>query len=194
MIDLPISNIFVQSIYSAIAYSEQLNDIDTTLIEELIEKFGYDYDDYRAMSIVRIFEKKEKADWSDKALSVLVDIALNHKNPELEKPNVIPQEDKEILLVDSIESNAINSVRSEALEAIAEFIWNDKKLVDRFMEPIKKAIEDPNPVMRYASQFALWPIYNIDRKWASEQLISLYENDIRMADFTMEKECSCVYM
>lgn len=182
-IDLLISNVFVQSIYSGIAYSEQLSDIDTIIIEKIIEKFGYDYNDNRALSIIRIFEKKKNAEWSDKILSVLVDIALNHKSPELGKPSVIPQEDKELLLVDSIESNVINSVRSEALEVIAELIWDDEKIVDRFMEPIKKAIENPNPVMRYASQFALWPIYNINRKWASEQLISLYENDIRMAGF-----------
>ncbi len=182
-IDLPISNIFVQRIYSAIAHSEQLNEIDITLIERLIEKFGYDYEDYRAISIVWIFEKRKGSAWSEKALSALFDIALNHKNPELEKPSVIPQEDKEILLVDSIESNAINSVRSEALRAIAELIWDDDKMAERFLEPIKKAVADTNPVMRYASQFALWPIYNIDRKWASEQLISLYEKDVRMAGF-----------
>lgn len=182
-IDLPISNVFVQSMYSAIAYSEQLDNIDTIIIEKLIEKFGYDYDDHRAMGIVRIFEKKANANWNEKALTVLHDIALNHKSPELGKPSVIPQEDKEIFLVGSIESNAINSVRSVALEAIAALIWNDDKIADKFMEPIKKAIEDPNPVMRYASQFALWPIYNINKQWASEQIITLYENDVRMAGF-----------
>lgn len=182
-IDLPISNIFVQRIYSAVAYSEELNEIDITLVEKLIEKFGYDYEDDRAMNIVRIFEKRKSFEWSEKTLSVLLDIALNHKNPQLEKPNVIPQEDKEILLVDSIESNAINSVRSEALRAIAELIWDDDKMAERFLEPIKNAIVDTNPVMRYSSQFALWPIYNIDRKWASEQILSLYENDVRMAGF-----------
>lgn len=182
-IDVPISDIFAQSIYSAVAYSEQLDEIDTTIIEKLIEKFGYDYEDQRAMDIVRILEKKKDTEWSEMVLSVLFDIALNHKNPELGKPNIIPQEDKEILLVDSIESNAINSVRSGALEAISELIWDDEKMMERFMEPIQKAIADSNPVMRYASQNALWPIYNINRKWASEQIISLYENDVRMAGF-----------
>lgn len=180
-IDLLISNVFVQSIYSGIAYSEQLSDIDTIIIEKIIEKFGYDYNDNRALNIIRIFEKKKNAEWSDKTLSVLVDIALNHKSPELGNPSVIPQEDKELLLVDSIESNVFNSVRSEALEVIAELIWDDEKKADRFMEPIRKAIGDTNPVMRYASQFALCSMYNINRKWASEQLISLYQDDIRMA-------------
>lgn len=62
-------------------------------------------------------------------------------------------------------------------------IWDDDKMAERFWEPIKQAVSDVNPVMRYASQFALWPIYNIDRKWASEQVLSLYENDVRMAGF-----------
>lgn len=182
-IDLPISDFFVQSIYSAVAYCEQLDKIDTIIIEKLIEKFGYNYEDQRAMNIVRIFEKRKDTEWSEKALSVLCDIALNHKDPEGEKTTLIPQENKEILIVDSIESHAINSVRSEALEVIAGLIWNDEKIAERFLEPIKKAIRDPNPVMRYASQYALWPIYNINRKWASEQIISLYENDVRMAGF-----------
>lgn len=182
-IDLPISNIFVQSIYSAIAYSEYVNEIDTAIIEKLIEKFGYDYEDYRAMSIIRILEKRKDTEWSEATLSVLFDIALNHKSPELEKPSIIPQDDKKILLVDSIESNVINSVRSEALEAIADLIWNDEEMAERFLGPIKKAIGDSNPVMRYASQYALWPIYNINRQWASKQILFLYENDVRMAGF-----------
>lgn len=182
-IDLPISNIFVQHIYSAVAYSEHLDEIDTAIIEKLIEKFGYDYEDQRAMNIIRILEKRKDAEWSEMTLSALCDIALNHKNPELGKPSIIPQGDKEIQLVDSIESNVINSVRSEALEVIADLIWNDEKMMERFLEPIKKAIGDSNPVMRYASQYALWPIYNIDRQWASEQILFLYENDVRMAAF-----------
>lgn len=182
-IDLPISNIFVQHIYSAVAYSEHLDEIDTAIIEKLIEKFGYDYEDHRAMSIIRILEKRKDVEWSEMTLSALFDIALNHKNPELGKPSIVPQEDKEIQLVDSIESNVINSVRSEALEVIADLIWNDEKMMERFLEPIKKAIGDSNPVMRYASQYALWPIYNIDRQWASEQILFLYENDVRMAAF-----------
>ena len=182
-IDLPISNIFVQSIYSAIALSEQLSEIDTVVIERLIEKFGYDYEDYRAISIVRIFERKTEAKWSERSLSVLFDIALRHKNPELKKPNVIPQDDKEIVMVESIEANVINSVRSKALQAIGELIWNNDKMMERFLEPINKAITDSNPIIRYASQFVLWPIYNINRKWASEKIIVLYENDVRMAGF-----------
>lgn len=182
-IELPISNIFIRSIYTAVVDNEFLNEVDTIIIEELIEKFGYDYEDNRALSIVRMFEKRKSTEWSEKAISVLLDIALNHKNPELGKANIISQEDKEILRVDSIESNAINSVRSEALRSIAELIWDDDKMAERFLEPIKKAVSDANPVMRYASQFALWPIYNIDRKWASEQILFLYENDVRMAGF-----------
>lgn len=182
-IDLPISDTFVQSIYSAITLCERPDMIKVATIEKLVEKFGYDYEDFRAKYIVHIFEKRKNAEWSEKMLSVFFDIALNHKNPEMGKPNVIPQEDKDILLVDSIESNAINSVRSEALEVIAELIWDDEKMAERFSEPIRKAIEDINPVMRYASQFALYPIYNINREWASKQFISLYENDIRMAGF-----------
>jgi hypothetical protein len=187
-IDGVINDIFIKKIYSAIAYNDNMNEIDISLIEKMFKKFGYNYEDRRARSIARIIEKRINVKWSDWVITMLWDIATNHKDPELGKYNVIPQDDKEIHLVESIESNVINSTRSIALRTIGELIWNDNKMAEKFSEPIKKAINDKNPIMKYASLHALWPIYNINRDWATEQILFLYQQDIRMAGFRESKE------
>ena len=50
-------------------------------------------------------------------MDILKDIAINHKNPEIEKPNITNNEDKEMRSFDMLQSNAINCVRGIAAEA-----------------------------------------------------------------------------
>lgn len=187
-IEKPINTVFIERIYSAVSLYDQLNELDTGLLERLIETFGYDYEDHRAMDIVHIFERSNKVDWSEKALYVLKDIAMNHKNPGFDTDEDLLQSNKEVMNVESIEGRVYNSVRSGALQAIAELIWNNSNYATYFMEPIKKAISSDDPVMKYASLYAIWPIYNIDKQWALEQIITLYEYDIRMTGFRDTKQ------
>lgn len=56
-------------------------------------------------------------------------------------------------------------------------------LFSEFKDTIEKLVFDENPAVRYASLFALWPSYNIDRDWASEKILYLYEQDYRLAGF-----------
>lgn len=37
--------------------------------------------------------------------------------------------------------------------------------------------------MRYAALYALWPAYNINRQWAEERILYIFERDIRTLSF-----------
>ena len=138
---------------------------------------------HRASYICGIVEKISDANWSSEVMEQLMNIALKHSNPELDKPNVTNLEDKEMKSCDMLHSNALNCVRGNAARTIGHLLWEDRELFLRFKDTIDGLTKDENPAVRFASLYALWPSYNIDREWAGEKIICLYESDIRMASF-----------
>ncbi|WP_248929840.1 hypothetical protein [Paenibacillus hamazuiensis] len=150
-------------------------------------KFSFDFTSYRASSICTIIEDSGEAGWSQEILDILKAIAINHKNPEIGKPNVTSNEDKEMRSFDMLQSNALSCVRGRASQAIAQLLWKDSALFGQFKNTIEKLALDENPAVKLASLFALWPSYNIDRDWASERILYLYEQDYRLAGFRDSK-------
>lgn len=84
-----------------------------------------------------------------------------------------------------LSSNALNCVRGQAAREIGPLLWEDKILFTEFREVIEKLVFDENPAVRFATLYALWPSYsyNIEREWAEEKIIKIYESDIRTASF-----------
>ncbi|MGG7176390.1 hypothetical protein ACQPU1_02275 [Clostridium paraputrificum] len=174
---------YIDSLFSGIASNNEPKDISTELLETLIEKYPCDNKSWRASSICRILEMKNDSKWSQKVLDILKDIAINHINPELEKPNVTNKYDKEMRTFEMLQNNSLNCVRGSAAFAIGKLLWEDKRLYVQFKETINQLTKDENPAVRLASLSALWPTYNIERDWASEKILTLYEQDYRLAGF-----------
>lgn len=174
---------YIDSLFSGVAYSKALDSVPVELLETMILSYPYDYASYRANYICTLIENRKNAKWSQKVLDILKDIAINHKNPEIGKPNVTNNEDKEMRSFDMLQSNAINCVRGNAAKAIAQLLWNDSSLFTQFKGTIERLALDENPAVKLASLFALWPSYNIERDWASEIILNLYEHDYRLSGF-----------
>ncbi|MEK4527753.1 hypothetical protein CXK86_08105 [Paenibacillus sp. BGI2013] len=178
-----ISEIYIDTLFNGVAHSKTFKNIPLELLESMIFKFSFNFTSYRANSICTMIEKSDDVGWSQEMLDSLKDIAIKHKNPEIGKPNVTNNEDKEMRSFEMLQSNAINCVRGEAAQAIANLLWKKSDLFSEFKDTIEKLVFDENPAVRYASLFALWPSYNIDRDWASEKILYLYEQDYRLAGF-----------
>ncbi|WP_316571332.1 hypothetical protein [Neobacillus sp. YIM B06451] len=176
-------DVYVDSLFSGVAYSKTLDNVPVELLETMILTYPYDYTSYRANYICSIIRNRKNVKWSQEVLDILKDIAINHKNPEIGKPNITNNEDKEMRSFDMLQSNAINCVRGIAAEAVAQLIWNDSSLFNQFKDTIEKLALDENPAVKLASLFALWPSYNIERDWASEIILNLFEQDYRLAGF-----------
>lgn len=183
-----ILEVYIDALFSGIAYSKSLNNIPVDLLEEMILKYPCDNISNRANSICSIIEKSETGRWSPVIFSIIKDIAVNHKNPEIERPNVTKIEDTEMASFDMLHSNAINCVRGNAASAIGQLLWKDKLLLEVFRDTIEKLVSDENPAVKLASLFALWPSYNIDREWASERIIGLFEKDYRLVGIHDSKD------
>ena len=78
-----------------------------------------------------IIEKIDDVNWSSEVMEQLINIALNHCNPELDKPNVTNLEDKEMKSCDMLHSNALNCVRGNAARTIGHLLWEDRGIISK---------------------------------------------------------------
>ncbi|MCM3609650.1 hypothetical protein M4S82_00210 [Planococcus sp. MERTA32b] len=178
-----IMEVYIDFLFSGVAYSKDLDNVPEKLLEKMMITFSYDYMSYRASYICSIIRNKKNVKWSQVVLNILKDIAVNHKNPEIDKPNITSSDDKDMYSFDMLQSNAINCVRGNAAQAIEQLLWNESMLFEEFKDTIEKLTVDENPAVNLASISALWPSYNIEKDWASERILSLYEQDHRLAGF-----------
>lgn len=172
---------FINSLFSGVAFSENISKVPIEIIEKMFCEFPCDMETDRDCYFSIIVEKLKNAKWSFEVLNQLKEIALNHRESE-------PKEMKDTKKADQLSSRtlheyALNCTRGHAIDAIGAMLWEDKKLLEHFKETIEKLIRDENSIIRFASLYVLWPSYNIDRPWAEERILSLYESDIRMVNF-----------
>lgn len=174
---------FVDSLYSGISISENLNKVPSSLLEELFNRYPPNNFSYRASYFCQIVSEHYGKKWSENVLKLINEIAIKHVNPELGKPVVTIEKDTQMHSVEMLRSNAINCVRGNAARAIGGLLWKNSSLFKEFKETILALTFDENPAVQYASLFALWPTYNIDREWAMENIVQLYRKDIRNTAF-----------
>lgn len=186
--DKDMSEVYIDSLFTGVAFSNRLNEVPINLLEKMILKYRYNYDSFRASYICDIIEKKEDTHWSQNIINILNDIAINHSNPNNEKPNVTSAEDKEMKSFYMLQSNAFNCVRGTAAMAIGNLLWSNKELYVKFKDTVSKLCDDINPAVRLANLFALVPIYNIDRDWAAEKILYTFERDYRIAGYHGSKQ------
>lgn len=178
-----IDDTFIDALFSGIAHSNHLNDVNQSLIEQAILRHPSSYDSYRASSICKIIEKKRQSNWPQEIINVLFDIAINHHNPEDGKPNVTNAYDKEMKSFNMLFSNTINCIRGQAAEAIGALLWENSSYFYQFNETIERIINDDNRAVRLSSMFILLPVYNIERDWAADRILKLIEDDYVFAGF-----------
>lgn len=172
---------YITSLFSGVALSEQRCEVNQDLFEEMFKNFPCDMESQRADYFCMIIEKSCIYDWSANVLQQLAQIAVEYRGIESK------EKDYESMDAESLYSCALNTVRGSAIRAIGHLLWEKKELFEVFKETIDVLTKDENSAIRMASLFALWPIYNIDRDWAADRIVELYERDVRMAAFNDSK-------
>lgn len=189
MIDLTLNNKkiiiedYIDSLYSGLYASEKLNEVPNEKIERLLKAFPHNYISDRAKYICRIIEKKEDNNWSEYVLNIIKDIAINNYEPEIEKSNIINNEDDELKSIEMLKINSLNCVRAVAANTISSLLSKNHKLLKQFKKTIIKIINDENPIVQFASLTCLYSSYYIDKKWSSPLIINLFEKDERFLSF-----------
>lgn len=172
---------FVDSLFSGIEISEKIKEINFEILEKLFDTFPCDLVSQRAIYFCEIIKKTEKTSWRKSILMQLKRIATEHKDPELEM-------NKKMKDCNELLSRSVYCGRGSAAGAIGHLLWEDKSLFAEFKNVIEQMALDINPIVRMATLNALWPSYNIEREWASEKILQIYEADIRMLSFYDSKK------
>lgn len=97
--------------------------------------------------------------------------------------SIIKTTDKDEETCKDLNSKVYSSVRGSALKAMGQLLWKNTTLFSEFKNIIEIVIKDENLIVKFAALCVIWPAYNIERDWAKEKIIYLYENDIRMVSF-----------
>ena len=180
------NDVYVDSLFSGI-YPSKVQ-IPTEQIEKLILKYGYNLETQRAISICRII-RNHSGNWSDEILNIIADIAINHKDPILNKPNITSSSDSEMLTLEMLESNALNCTRGQAALTIASMLSHNTKLYPLFKETIAQLCEDANPAVLYATFDSLISVYfNNDKKWACKKIFILLKKEHRLVGHNYGKD------
>lgn len=189
MIDLVLNNKeiiiddYIDALYNGLHMGEKIDEVPNEKIEALLKEFPCDNISYRANSFCWIIEKKKDTNWSKYTIDMIKNIAINHRDPELGKPNVTNEKDNEIKTIEMLKSNSLNCTRGAAARTISHLLYNKNELLDDFKETIIKMTNDENPVVKFASLTCLYTAYYIDKKWASPIIINLFEQDERFLSF-----------
>ena len=174
---------YIDSLLVGISRSGLLTSISPDLIEKILLIEDCSLTTYRGNTICEIIKKHEYTEWSQEIVDLVSNIAINHINPEKDKPIVKTAEDPTMKSFDMLFSNAINCVRGNAAQAIGHIIWKHEDYFSKFKETMNLLTQDLNPVVKLSSLFALWPSYNFEKEWASEKIVTLFEQDYRLAGF-----------
>lgn len=174
---------YIAPLFSGVAYSDSISEVPLNLLENLIVTFKYSCSSEKERYICTIIEKRSRDNWSKNVWDRISNIALNHKDPEIGKVNVTTSDDREMESLEMLRTNAINCTRGEAVRAIGKLIYNEKSLFSEFQSTLQKVSTDKNPAVRFATLFALWYTYDIDKEWTQKILLDLLKQDYRMVGF-----------
>lgn len=169
---------FIESLFFGLSLSNKLIDIPNDKIEELIKKFPINTPNFYR-GICGIIEKNPNNHWSSYIINFVKEIATN--NATLEKDDSILTESNNDFY--SIETKALNCVRGEAIYAISKLLWAKKMYYLTFKDCISNLVNDHNPVIKYATLNALCPIYSIDKEWAMNKTIKIFDDNFLMIGF-----------
>jgi hypothetical protein len=172
---------YVDSLFSGVSHSDNLNNVSIDLLEKMILKYGYDYKSHRARHICRIIEKRGDDTWSSDTINILNDIVENHTDPNDDNLNIPTQNDDKIKSFEILQRKSMNCTKGSAAEAIGSLLWKNKDLYIKFRNTVGKLCDDVNPAVKLASLQALYPIYNIDREFSKSKIVKLLEEDYRIS-------------
>ena len=180
---------FLESFFIGLSLSDKLIDISSEQIEKLMKKFYIDTPTFYK-SICRIIEINPDKQWSKYMVNCVKDVATNHAVLKVDD-SILTELNPDFF---SIETKALNCIRGTAIRTISQLLWENHKYYSVFKDCIAELANDHNPVIRYATLYALYPIYNIDREWAMDKIMKIFDENNLMIGFPNSRKLfNCCY-
>lgn len=175
---------YIDAMYSGAEFSESFEQVEKKLWEQMFSEFPCEIKGQRVLYFCGIIEKAKINSWSAEVIDKLKEIALYYEEGQEEKEI----KDGKKLNCEELMSRSLNCIKGYVIRAIGHLLWDNQALFVEFKDVIDKLTLDDNEAVRMACFYVLWPIYNIDREWAEERILRVYESDVRMAGFHDSKD------
>ena len=148
--------------------------VKVELVSEVIRKFWQIEDPQIRRDISDLLEKRAAEEWPQDILEILQKIALMPQEPMR-----VGNKAGEISAHD-LHTEAINTPRGCALNAMAAMLWEHNELSEVFKETIEAVRFDPDASVRFATAACAVAYYNIDASFSTEIFRQLLEQDLRI--------------
>ena len=148
--------------------------VKVELVTDVIRKFWKIDNSQIRRDIADLLEIRAVDIWTMEVLDILREIALMPQEPMRIRKN-----NGETTAHD-LHTEAINTPRGCALNAIAEMLWNHEELGEYFRETIETLRVDEDPSVRFAIVSCAQAFYTIDQAFATETFRILLEQDLRI--------------
>ena len=160
-------------------------DVPLELVCEVIRKFCRQPSRELAIAFAGVVEKRASEDWPEDIVQALIDIALNHPDPE---ESTIPAHSSD--LTDDTDCSGLwqgsfNCARGYAIHAITQLVWEHSDLSSVFKDVLMASVNDANHSVLFSSTGLVHAWYNIDSNLSKMLFCKLIKHESRVL-FTQE--------
>ncbi len=148
--------------------------VKVELVSEVIRKFWQKENSQIRRDISDLLEKRAAEEWPRDVLEILQKIALMPQEPMR-----VGSKNGEISAHD-LHTEAINTPRGCALNAMAAMLWEHNELSEVFEETIEAVRIDPDASVRFAAASCAVAYYNIDAPFSTKIFRQLLNQDLRI--------------
>ncbi|MEE9128814.1 MAG: hypothetical protein V3T84_02265 [Phycisphaerales bacterium] len=153
------------------------------LIEQVLERFHDEASRDFASAFCWLLHSRAEDEWSEAALSRLIEFATTHPHPEvnaLSVGNAHGDFDASRATPEALTTDALNCVRGVAGLAIGAIIRNHPDLLERMRSALQHLCDDHHPAVRVAGVQACLPVLAIEKDFAIECFRRACESDPRL--------------
>ena len=175
---------YISSVISALySHENDVENIDFTLICDVIKHFKNHSDPNVIKEILRLVAKYSKENWPQEIIDFICVAAIQSPDPAPEEYSFRRDEASKALTPHGLLNNAVNCVRGTAFETISKLLWEHPEYGDIFKTIIESACEDKNDAVVFSIMFCVLPYFQIDNDFCIRVFKKLVSKDIRILGY-----------
>ncbi|MFI3227430.1 MAG: hypothetical protein R3Y09_08465 [Clostridia bacterium] len=159
---------------NGVSYCGNIEQIPQKSLEKLISLKKNAYRKEHLRSICEIIRKNSERNWSDEVIDLLFDISLK-KTDYFKKFEYATSDDS---YIKHIRGESLNHTKCIAISGLSMIMRNKSILYEKLKEVIVENIYDEYIPVRYAVFELLRAMYIIDKNFAIENMVSMFEDNI----------------
>ena len=170
---------YITNVMSALGKDTSIT-VDFDLVRQVVRKYMSFSNENLVMNILRIISNRANETWPEDIIKYVVAIATGSMRPVRNECVILHDDDKENLSPYTLENNAINLPRSEAVYTIAHLLDEHPSYKEIFKPVLEELCKDESDIVRYALVQCVALFYQYDSQFATRIFDKLLKQDLRI--------------